>query len=231
MEATHSLNTCNNMAAPVPCRTSQLCKPLIAILKDSEAGSAALSMLEYFVQYMEEQDALHLLQFWFAVESFKTVAPSPKHTAMDCSQQLTDTSARAQTGDHKQCDTTASSVETSVNGHMTRQTIVPIEEDRSNPAECEVLNPTRITLNDTVANTVLNEGTRQCVDNNIEGRKNMTLCSTTSDTLQGQREAAAAISCDAATPQSPTQGIRVHPRRLLKQLSLSKEACSYLVKL
>ena len=233
MEPTLSLNTCNNMAPAMPAaasRTSQLCKPLAAILKDSGAGSA-LSMLEYFIQYMEEKDALHLLQFWFAVESFKTATPSP----MDCSRQLTTSTCTTGHPD-KQCDT--ASMET---GHMTqRQTVA--EKGSTNP-ECKVLNRTRdlvlSTGNDAHDQTVTAaavtnagiEGTRQCISNNIEGRKNM--CSTNSDTLQGQRAleqpAAAALSqlsdMIITVPQSSaTEGIHVH-QRVLKQLSLSEEPC------
>lgn len=225
MEPTLSLNTCNNMAPAIPVagRTSQLYKPLAVILKDSETGSA-LSMLEYFIQYMEEEDALHLLQFWFAVESFKTAAPSPKHTTTDYSQQLTTSTSTTQGRADKQCD--VASVETSASGHMTqRQTVT----EKGPNSECKARDSVLNTSNDTqmvtaaVTNTV-NEGTGQCINNNIEGRKNM--CSTNSDTLQGQRELEqpAAISCDVTTPQSPTEGIHVH-QRVLKQLSLSEEAC------
>ena len=225
MEPTLSLNTCNNMAPAIPTagRTSQLYKPLAAILKDSETGSA-LSMLEYFIQYMEEEDALHLLQFWFAVESFKTAAPSPKLTTTDYSRQSTTSTSTTQGRADKQCD--VASVETSASGHMTqRQTVT---EKGSNP-ECKARDSVLNASNDTqmvtaaVTNTV-NEGTGQCINNNIEGRKNM--CSTNSDTLQGQRELErpATISCDVTAPQSPTEGIHVH-QRVLKQLSLSEEAC------
>lgn len=53
-------------------RTSQLCKPLGHTLKDT----SPLSMLEYFIQYMESVEALHLTQFWFSVESFKAAFPA-----------------------------------------------------------------------------------------------------------------------------------------------------------
>ena len=205
MEATHSLNTCNDT---IP-RTSQLCKPLAAILRDS----GTLSMLEYFIQYMEEQDALHLLQFWFAVESFKIAAPSPKHTTeADYSQQLT--TSGTSTGD-KQCDTVAS-METDVTSRMSRQTVTIENLDCNVDAVLPYLNPTRVN-NDTVSNT--DEGTRHCVNNTNEGRRNM--YDANSDTLKGQREPEPAANSDVAAP-SPTEGIHVH-QRLLKQLSLSKE--------
>ena len=172
-------------------------------------------MLEYFIQYMEEQDALCLLQFWFAVESFKIAAPSPKH-ATDYSRQLT--TSGTSTYD-KQCHV-AASVETDVNSRMSRQTVT-IEEGSN--LECNVdallpyLNPTCVN-NDTVSNT--DGGNGDC--NNNEGRKNM--CdANSSDTLEGQREPEPAANGDVATP-SPTEGIHVH-QRLLKQLSLSKEVC------
>ena len=210
MEPTHSVNTCNHAAIP---QTSQLCKPLAAILRDL----GTLSMLEYFIQYMEEQGALRLLQFWFAVESFKIAAPSPKH-ATDYSRQLT--TSGTSTYD-KQCHV-AASVETDVNSRMSRQTVT-IEEGSN--LECNVdallpyLNPTCVN-NDTVSNT--DEGNGDCINNNNEGRKNM--CdANSSDTLEGQREPEPAANGDVATP-SPTEGIHVH-QRLLKQLSLSKEVC------
>lgn len=49
---------------------SNLCKSLGDILSDKHQ----LSMLPYFIQYMEETKAIHLVQFWFSVEAFKTAA-------------------------------------------------------------------------------------------------------------------------------------------------------------
>lgn len=49
---------------------SNLCKSLIEILNDK----TQLSMLPYFIQYMEEARAIHLVQFWFSVEAFRTAA-------------------------------------------------------------------------------------------------------------------------------------------------------------
>ena len=196
MEATCSLNTCNYKPW-----TSQLCKPLAAILRDS----GALSMLEYFIQYIEEQDALHLLQFWFAVESFKIAAPSPKH-ATDYSRLL-----NIPTGD-KQCG--AASVETNVTSHMARQT-VDIEEGPKLECTVDATMPYPTLNNDTVSK--LDEGTRYC---NIEGRKNT--YSVNCNTIDGQREQPAVNSSDVT---APTDAIYVD-QRLLKQLSLSKEVCS-----
>ena len=50
-----------------PRKASRLCKQLPEILRDD----SSLSMLEYFIQYMESVKALHLVQFWLTVESFK----------------------------------------------------------------------------------------------------------------------------------------------------------------
>ena len=231
MEATHSPNTCNHTAALPRNRTSQLCKPLAAILKDLTAANTPLSMLEYFIQYMEEQDALHLLQFWFAVESFKTVAPSPKHIATDLySHQLTTSITSTGIGTvRNEPECVAASVGTSItNDHMTRQDVA-FDEGSANLA-CKVdatlpyLNSARVN-DDPVSST--NEGTRQCSNDstacNIEGSRNM--CGTNSDTLEGKRECPKQLAVndsDVSTPSTTTEGIHVH-QKLLKQLSLSKE--------
>ena len=49
---------------------SHLCKSLSEILNDK----TQLSLLPYFIQYMEEAKAVHLVQFWFSVEAFRTAA-------------------------------------------------------------------------------------------------------------------------------------------------------------
>lgn len=49
---------------------SNLCKSLSDILNDKHQ----LSMLPYFIQFMEEVKVLHLVQFWFSVEAFRTAA-------------------------------------------------------------------------------------------------------------------------------------------------------------
>ena len=67
-------------------RASQLCKHLLEILSDS----SPLSMLEYFIQFMESVGAVHLVQFWFCVESFKSaVTSTPVKNCEDksCSSQ------------------------------------------------------------------------------------------------------------------------------------------------
>lgn len=60
-------------------RMSQLCKPLSAVLRDT----ASLSMLEYFIQFMESIGALHLVQFWLSVESFKSAGHGTSYSR-DC---------------------------------------------------------------------------------------------------------------------------------------------------
>jgi len=47
---------------------SNLCKSLDDILHDK----SHLSMLPYFIQFMESVHAIHLVQFWFSVEAFRT---------------------------------------------------------------------------------------------------------------------------------------------------------------
>ena len=49
---------------------SNLCKSLSDILNDKHQ----ISMLPYFIQYMEEAKVIHLVQFWFSVEAFRTAA-------------------------------------------------------------------------------------------------------------------------------------------------------------
>ena len=61
-------------------RMSQLCKPLSAVLRDT----SSLSMLEYFIQFMESIGALHLVQFWLSVESFKSAGHGTSHSIRDC---------------------------------------------------------------------------------------------------------------------------------------------------
>lgn len=56
----------------MPPKASQLCKSFPEVMKDT----SSLSMLEYFIQYMEFVGALHLVQFWLTVESFKALAHS-----------------------------------------------------------------------------------------------------------------------------------------------------------
>ena len=60
-------------------RMSQLCKPLSAVLRDT----SSLSMLEYFIQFMESIGALHLVQFWLSVESFKSAGHGTSYSR-DC---------------------------------------------------------------------------------------------------------------------------------------------------
>lgn len=58
----------------MPLKTSKLCQSFPEIVRDSS------SMLEYFIQYMESVGALHLVQFWLAVESFKAQCHSQPQT-------------------------------------------------------------------------------------------------------------------------------------------------------
>lgn len=53
-------------------------------------------MLEYFIQYMESVNALHLVQFWLTVESFKLSAQTPKTpTLVERSPKWSPSSANA----------------------------------------------------------------------------------------------------------------------------------------
>lgn len=65
-------------ARPGEKRVSQLLKPLWNCLHEQ---SSPLSILEYLIQFMASRDAVHLLQFWFSVASFRNAAPS--HSGAD----------------------------------------------------------------------------------------------------------------------------------------------------
>jgi hypothetical protein len=54
-------------------RVSRLCQPLLNCLHSDQSP---LSVLEYLIQFMAARDALHLLQFWFSVTSFRNAAPT-----------------------------------------------------------------------------------------------------------------------------------------------------------
>lgn len=54
----------------MPLKTSKLCQSFPKIMQESS------SMLEYFIQYMDSVNALHLVQFWLAVKSFKALNAS-----------------------------------------------------------------------------------------------------------------------------------------------------------
>ena len=215
-------------------RTSQLCKPLSAILKDS----GTLSVLDYFIQFMESEGALHLLQFWFAVESFKNAISSPRHrdhlspstathspsTYCAANHELVclNTSATY----HKQCDT----VSTQVGGSHTHMTTVggtqvTNEEKCVNSKNCTLPCADVAAIPDSM---LLSSPLRSHVDGGVplqlheenkvcghhEGRM-LTHASCNSTSLNGQT---------AQQPPSETSanGTQVH-RGFLKQLSLSKE--------
>ena len=58
----------------MPLKASKLCKSLSEILRDTHSQ---LSMLDYFIQYTESVGALHMVQFWLSVESFRATAHKP----------------------------------------------------------------------------------------------------------------------------------------------------------
>ena len=62
---------------------SHLCKDLLTTLTEDSPDSP----MEYFIQFMESISAVHLIQFWLSVESFKSaVLPSdPTHGAPETS--------------------------------------------------------------------------------------------------------------------------------------------------
>ena len=64
-------------------RKSQLSKSLADVLRDNSAHTSTL--LEYFIQFMEHAGALHLVQFWLSVESFKSLADNPANRTLAAS--------------------------------------------------------------------------------------------------------------------------------------------------
>lgn len=54
----------------MPPKSSKLCQSFTEVMRQTS------SVLEYFVQYMESVNALHLVQFWLAVETFKVQSHS-----------------------------------------------------------------------------------------------------------------------------------------------------------
>ena len=77
-------------------RVSQLCKPLWNCLHDQ----SPLSILEYFIPFMTTRNALHLLQFWFSVASFKNAQPSSTTEAPShCSNNPTTSEPQVQRDD------------------------------------------------------------------------------------------------------------------------------------
>ena len=77
-------------------RFSQLCKPLWECLHDQ----AALSVLEYLIQFMAARDALHLLQFWFSVASFKSASHSSSTAAAPLNHSHTLAATSVVSGSH-----------------------------------------------------------------------------------------------------------------------------------
>lgn len=184
-------------------RTSKLCKPLTAVLRDS----GPQSMLDYFVQYMEGEGSLHLLQFWFAVETFKKASstyPSPNHIK-DHRPLFLQTPKM----DSEQCINGVSMESSGIMcSHMTTT-----EGNKLTGNERPV---GYVTENITVGNPTLmgplgESNSEQYVF--TRGREMMP--SDSSASIKGQEGATA----DEEIPH------RMQQQRLLKQLSLSKEVC------
>ena len=94
--------------------TSDLCKPLSAILMDS----SSVSMLDYFIQFMDSESALHIVQFWLTVEAFKSapsssssvrLPPSSGHSSQSCELQSQVKGQRIDKNMVQDCPTTLSS--------------------------------------------------------------------------------------------------------------------------
>ena len=179
-------------------------------------------MLDYFVQFLDSKDALHLLQFWFAVESFKNAISSPRDclspTQPDSELECVSTSTTC----HKQCDVV--SVQ-NTHDHMitvdeTRNRVIK-EERRTNcespgnavsVSDVELLSSPRHRSVDGGREVTL-QFVKGNDDNerNIEGRILTHGCNSTS--LYGQKH------------DKSVNGIQQMDQGLLKQLSSSKEVC------
>ena len=77
-------------------RVSNLSKPLWNCLHSEQSP---LSMLEYLIQFMAVRDALHLLQFWFSVDSFRKATSSSvsKETTSSVSMETASSVAKKTT--------------------------------------------------------------------------------------------------------------------------------------
>lgn len=79
-----------------PRQFSQLCKPLDVILRES----SSFSILDYFIQYMDSIGALHVVQFWLSVKSFKSaeIASNMVHSESLVSSGINHDQYQNQTG-------------------------------------------------------------------------------------------------------------------------------------
>ena len=64
--------------------SSQLCKPLDVVLHEP----STFSVLNYFIQYMDSIGALHVVQFWLSVESFKSAETASNLISCDQNESL-----------------------------------------------------------------------------------------------------------------------------------------------
>ena len=67
----------------MPFKTSKLSASFSDMLKDT----STLSMLDYFIQYLETVHTVNLIQFWLSVESFKATVSSKEQLAKDRSRE------------------------------------------------------------------------------------------------------------------------------------------------
>ena len=173
---------------------------------------------------MEEQDALHLLQFWFAVESFKISATSPEHATGP--KRWLNLSTLAQVDD-KQRHVVGMETKVDRQSHCTAihqcETAVidsRIKKEEGLDCECEI--DVALQCNNLVSASNLSaKGTVYC-RSNVKGsiRESRGQFSAKSDTSENQNKQLSAVN-DVV----PRNGLHVH-EQLLKQLSLSKEVIS-----
>lgn len=201
-------------------RTSRLCKPLRALLRESSPQS----MLDYFIQYMEAKGALHLLQFWFAVETFKNATShyaSPNHVKHHGPLLL-----HTPKMDNKQCINTES-MESGVNMYS-HITTTEEKQDHTELIGPITSNVTTVGIPALMTNTanqadksvgLLGESNSEQYHVVTQGREIMSIHSSAS--IKGQE----GVAAGEAIPD----GMRTHQQQqLLKQLSLSKEVCCVL---
>ena len=218
-------------------QASQLCQPLSAILTaDSEAGP--ISILDYFVQYMERENALHLLQFWFAVQSFKNAASAyhrPNHVIATQNSNKSAIGHVTSTGDSSKAslrkhynDVSMVTGKNNVCSHVTvvdrSQVSTCIEDETRFSDVCEDANVTGIISQPLPSQLTTSNCQHQAIDG-CESPHHERSCSAAVGG-KGISQRVASTSKDGQTSrvvrEDTPDGMHVN-QRLLKQLSLSKD--------
>ena len=171
-------------------------------------------MLDYFIQYMEAENALHLLHFWFSVESFKNVMSSPK-LGVDYKQLSTPTS-------DKQCDTV--SMEMGVCDYVTTSgdqvvNMTELERSLNRSGSKTTIHDPKLAPNTERTNKTVSRSGGKNTRPDGDGHRTAAI---------GERKATEIINSTIkeqgklAVHDKEADGIQTH-QGMLKQLSLSKE--------